>query len=60
MTRQPAYILQANIRSYERALADPSTSRLMREVIAELLVETQQRLDALMNAEHHEAGKTLH
>jgi hypothetical protein len=57
MTKEPAYILRANIRSYERVLEDPRTARIMREAAAELLAETRQRLDALIIAE---ATKTLH
>jgi len=57
MDKEPSYILRANIRSYERVLEDPRTSRIMREAAAELLAETRQRLDALMSAE---TTKTLH
>jgi hypothetical protein len=56
MNKEPAYVLRANIRSYERVLEDPRMSRIMREAAAELLAVTRQRLDALISAK---ATKTL-
>lgn len=57
MIKEPVHILRAHVRSYERMLEDPRTSRILREAAAELLTETRQRLDALISAE---ATRTLH
>ena len=47
MNREPAYIVQANIRSYQRLLADPCTSPVTREVVVKLLAEAREQLHAI-------------
>jgi hypothetical protein len=52
MTKEPAYILEANIRRYRRLLADPNTPQASRDVIGRLLVEMRERLQTQIAEEH--------
>jgi hypothetical protein len=53
-------VLRANIRRYERVLADPETLPMTREVVAELLAQTRKALETLwLDEVQHATVKTL-
>ena len=48
--REPAYILEANIRRYRRLVADPNTPQATRDVVLRLLAEMRDQLEAQIGA----------
>jgi len=55
------YLIYANIRRYERVLADPKTLPMTREVVAELLADARKELQDLAIAEAQwKSAETLH
>jgi hypothetical protein len=60
-TKPPAHLIYANIRHYERLLADPKTLQMTRDVVADLLADARKELEDLVIAEARgEAPKTVH
>jgi hypothetical protein len=59
INREPAYVLEANIRRYRRLLADPNTPQATRDVVAKLLVEMRERLQTQI-AEERELERMAH
>ena len=52
---EPTYIIAANIRRYERMLANPSTAPKTREVLTKLLAEAHAALEEIGDDERASA-----